>query len=120
MTSVIDRRAFIGTLVGGLLAAPLGGEAQQARVYKVGFLGATAGPASGTEAFRQGLRERGWVEGQNITLEYRWGWGKSDEVLADRHGAPRPVHEIHQADTPGPGPAEPPCLLALGPLPAVE
>ena len=82
MTSVIDRRAFIGTLVGGLLAAPLGGEAQQARVYKVGFLGATAGPASGTEAFRQGLRERGWVEGQNITLEYRWGWGKSDEVLA--------------------------------------
>jgi putative ABC transport system substrate-binding protein len=81
MTSV-NRRAFIASLAGGLLTARLTAEAQQARVYKVGFLGATAGPASGTEAFRQGLRERGWVEGQNITLEYRWGWGKSDEVLA--------------------------------------
>jgi putative tryptophan/tyrosine transport system substrate-binding protein len=49
--------------------------------YKIGLLGATAGPLPSTEAFRQGLRERGWIEGQNITIEYRWAAGKIERVL---------------------------------------
>ena len=78
----MDRRMFLGTLAGSLLAAPLAATAQQARVYKIGFLGNLPGPNPLTEAFRQGLRERGWGEGQNVTLEYRWGAGRSEEVLA--------------------------------------
>jgi ABC-type uncharacterized transport system substrate-binding protein len=81
----MHRRAFLGTLAGGLLAAPLAAEAQQpAKTPRIGVLG--AGSASDTalrfEAFRQGLRERGWVEGQNVVLEYRWGDGRYDR-LAD-------------------------------------
>jgi putative ABC transport system substrate-binding protein len=81
----MHRRAFLGTLAGGLLAAPLAVEAQQpAKTPRIGVLG--AGSASDTalrfEAFRQGLRERGWIEGQNVVLEYRWGDGRYDR-LAD-------------------------------------
>jgi putative ABC transport system substrate-binding protein len=74
---VIDRRAFIGSLAGGLLAAPLAAEGQQAgKVYRIGFLSPSSLSDPRTrlfvEAFRQGLRELGWVEGQNIAIEYRW------------------------------------------------
>ena len=78
----MDRRVFFAAITGGFLTTPLAAQAQQARVYKIGFLGITAGPDHRVEAFRQGLREQGWVEGQSITLEYRWGAGKSEEVLA--------------------------------------
>ncbi len=82
---MITRRAFMGILAGGLLAAPVAAEAQQpAKTPRIGVLG--TGSASDTalrfEAFRQGLRERGWIEGQNIVLEYRWGDGRYDR-LAD-------------------------------------
>jgi putative ABC transport system substrate-binding protein len=63
-----------------LLAAPLAAEAQPGKGPKIGFLG-TASPtlmAVWLTAFRDGLRERGWVEGQNITIEYRWGEGKPE------------------------------------------
>jgi putative ABC transport system substrate-binding protein len=71
----VDRRAFIVT---GIAALAVSGaaEAQQAPMYKIGVLGAAAGPGPSTEAFRQGLRERGWIEGQNIRIEYRWAAGK--------------------------------------------
>ncbi len=75
----MDRRTFLGTLVGGLLAAPLDSEGQQARVYKIGFLNPVPNPRF--EVFRQALRELGWVEGKSITFEYRSAPGKSDEVL---------------------------------------
>jgi ABC-type uncharacterized transport system substrate-binding protein len=78
---VIDRRAFLDVAVLAILAASITAEAQPARVYKLGYLGLTAGPTSTTEAFRQGLRERGWVEGQNIVIEYRWTAGKTEGVL---------------------------------------
>ena len=72
----MDRRAFIGVVTGGLLAAPLATEAQQAgKVYRLGFLSIGAPywkDSSLMEAFRQGLREAGWIEGQNLTIEYRW------------------------------------------------
>jgi putative ABC transport system substrate-binding protein len=77
----MDRRAFIaGTL--GLLAAPLA-EAQQAgRVYRIGYLSYSS-PAANPhliEAFRQGLRELGWVEGQNITIDSRFAEGRLDAL----------------------------------------
>jgi len=78
----MDRRAFLGTLAGGLLAAPLGAEAQQARVYKIGYLDLNPAPKYPRfEVFRQALRELGWVEGKSITFEYRSAPDKSEEVL---------------------------------------
>ena len=82
---MITRRTFIATLAGGLLAAPLAGEAQQAaRVPRIGILvpGAPSPPGApplpAFEAFRQGLRDLGYVEGQSIVLETRWEEGKVD------------------------------------------
>src|SRR4029453_6916306 len=82
MTSVIDRRTFLAGTGAVLLAAPLAAEAQQAgKVYRIGFLWDT--PAvwpHALEAFRQGLRDLGWVEGQNIIVEYRWTEGRFDRL----------------------------------------
>ena len=67
----MDRRTFIGTVAGALLAAPLAAEAQPAgKIWKIGFLGPSP---SGTarhfvQAFRQGLGELGYVEGKNIAI----------------------------------------------------
>jgi len=70
----VDRRAFITTLTGGLLAAPLAAEAQQAgKVYKIGFLRAGEPPKFWIDEFREGLRELGYVEGQNMAIEFRIG-----------------------------------------------
>src|SRR5215470_10961999 len=69
----MDRRAFLSGLTLGMAWAPFAAEAQPTgRVYRVGYLS-----SSGTlnspyaEAFRQGLRDLGWVEGQNIVIEFR-------------------------------------------------
>ena len=80
---MMDRRAFLGTLAGGLLAAPLVAEAQPAgKVPRVGYLiaGSHSDPQRQRllEAFRQGLREPGYVEGQNIAIDSRWAEGKDD------------------------------------------
>ena len=71
----MDRRTWmVGSL--GLVVAPLAVEGQQAgKVPRIGVLG-TAPPSlisAWLAAFREGLRERGYVEGQNIAIEYRWG-----------------------------------------------
>ncbi len=82
--ALTNRRAFIGTLAGGLLAAPLAAEGQQqsGKVYRIGYLNASSGIANPSilEAFRQGLRELGWVEGQNIVIEYRFAEGRFDRL----------------------------------------
>jgi putative ABC transport system substrate-binding protein len=67
----MDRRVFIGTLTAGLLAAPLAAEAQRppAKVARIGLLGDV--PRFLDEPFRQGLRELGYIEGQNIVIEHR-------------------------------------------------
>ncbi len=79
----MNRRSFIGTLAGGLLAAPLVAEAQPAgKIYRIGYLSAGA-PTSNPlviAAFQQGLRDLGWVEGQNIDIEYRWAAGRFDRL----------------------------------------
>ena len=70
----MNRRAFVAGL-GVVLAAPLAARAQQGRIVKIGFFGQSAGPgpaASAVQAFRDGLRERGWIEGENVAIEYRW------------------------------------------------
>jgi putative ABC transport system substrate-binding protein len=76
----VDRRAFIGTLAGGLLAAPLAAEAQQAgKVWRIGLLSYAASDSGGAarwKAFREQLRELGYVEGQNVFFEARWGDGQ--------------------------------------------
>ena len=66
----------------GVFSAPFGGDAQEpGKVPRVGFLGPRSrsdGPFVG--AFLQGLRELGWVEGQNIAIEYRFAEGQSDRL----------------------------------------
>jgi putative tryptophan/tyrosine transport system substrate-binding protein len=76
---------LIVTLTLGLLVAPLAAEAQpSATVPRIGWLGGSTASTRPylREAFRQGLREHGWVEGQNIAIEYRWAEGKVDRLPA--------------------------------------
>ena len=74
---------LISTLVLGLLAAPLVAEAQKAGTMpRIGFLSFRSGPSGPDEAFRQALRDLGWIEGQNIAIEYRWGAGKQGRYPA--------------------------------------
>ena len=69
---MISRRVFLGTVAGGLLAAPLAAEAQQARrAVRIGFLSSSLSPA-GLEPFRQGLGERGYLENRNVAIEARF------------------------------------------------
>ena len=74
---------LISTLVLGLLAGPLVAEAQKAgKMPRIGFLSFRSGPRGPDEAFRQALRDLGWIEGQNIAIEYRWGAGKQGRYPA--------------------------------------
>jgi putative ABC transport system substrate-binding protein len=77
------RRDFI-TFLGGAAGWPLAAYGQQAgKVYRIGFLweGPDVFPDE-IEAFRQGLSALGYVEGRNLTIEYRWGEGKPERMLA--------------------------------------
>jgi putative tryptophan/tyrosine transport system substrate-binding protein len=81
----MERRAFIGVIAGGLLAAPLAAEAQQAaKVPRIGFLGnsTAALEANLVGPFREGLRELGYVEGRNVLIEYRWAEGQYERFPA--------------------------------------
>jgi putative ABC transport system substrate-binding protein len=81
----VDRRRFLGTVAGGLLAAPLAAEAQApAKVSRIGFLSGQSPTdlARQLEAFRQGLRELGYVEGRNIAIEYRFAEGQPERLPA--------------------------------------
>ena len=69
----MDRRTFLGTLAGSLLAAPLAAEAQQqGNVRTIGFFGPPPSAGRLVQAFQQGLRDLGYVEGRNIKIEYRY------------------------------------------------
>ena len=77
----MNRRVFV-TGLGAVLAAPRAAWAQEAgRIYRIGFLwdSPTVWPHA-LEAFRRGLRERGWIEGKNIVIEYRWAEGRFDQL----------------------------------------
>jgi putative ABC transport system substrate-binding protein len=75
----MNRRAFIGTLTGGFLAAPLAAEAQQAgKVYRLGILIPTRQERSG--GIKTALRDLGYVEGQNLIVESRYAESKLDRL----------------------------------------
>jgi len=78
----MDRRAFIAAAAGGLLAAPLAAEAQQAgTVYRIGYL-SIGSPSPLRQVFEEALRERGWVTGKNVVIAYRYAEEKSDRLPA--------------------------------------
>ena len=80
---VMDRRTFLAGTGAVLLAAPLAAKAQQAgKVPRIGFLRSGPPPQAFVEGFQQGLRELGYVEGQNILIEYRFADGGTAQ-LAD-------------------------------------
>ena len=76
---MIDRRTFIGTLAGGILASPLAAFAlQPTKVPRIGVIGGQDSPA--WEGFRQGLRELGYVDGRNVPIDWRWSGGNAERL----------------------------------------
>lgn len=81
---MISRRAFLTVVAGGLTSAPLLARAQQrGKVYRIGFLwDSPATFPDAMDAFRRALHDLGWIEGQNIAIEYRWTEGRFERLDA--------------------------------------
>jgi len=81
----MDRRAFIAMAGGSIISRPLVAEAQQpAKVARIGYLSVNLGaaPPRQREAFRQGLRDLGYVEGRDVVIDYRDAGGKIERLAA--------------------------------------
>ena len=79
--TLVDRRKFIGVLASGLVALPIASIAQRpTKVARIGFLGSSTPPPELLETVRGGLRERGYIEGSNLSLEVRWTEGSFDAL----------------------------------------
>ncbi|HEV8531533.1 MAG TPA: ABC transporter substrate-binding protein [Methylomirabilota bacterium] len=81
----MERRIFMAVMAGGLLAAPLAAEGQQAgKILRIGFLSPSSPSDSRNPlrlgALQEGLRELGYVEGQNLSIESRWAEGKYERL----------------------------------------
>ena len=79
MTVTIGRRELLNAL-GGAAAWPLAAHAQQPAMPVVGFLHSGSPEPNRLSAFRKGLGEAGYVEGQNVAIEFRWAAGQDDRL----------------------------------------
>src|SRR5262249_28646596 len=81
MASHIGRRKFLATL-GGAVAWPLAARAQQRAMPVVGILHPSTPETARLRAFQQGLKDAGFIEGENVAIEYRWAEGQTDRLPA--------------------------------------
>ena len=76
----LDRRRFVQGLAASALLAPSMAHAQSARVPRVGYVGVIANPNPNSESFEQGLKDAGYIPGQNVVIEYRAAEGRMERI----------------------------------------
>src|SRR4029453_786346 len=75
----LNRRKFAALLGGAALTWPLAARAQQPKVWRIGFLASVPPTPAMLSAFRDGMRGRGYVGGQNLSIDVRWPQGSFDQ-----------------------------------------